>query len=204
MRLRPAAKIVTNGTMRARRWIGRLRTLFSAPRALLAVAIDASLVGAGLAMAAGAVAFAGLMVAEGDHKPDVYGLKYLAIYAQPRRTAKPAVETPAPSPEPPAPSELDMSPVGSIGGAAPADSGGFALVSAQPGIAWLRSGSRIVAIRPGDVAPGLGRIVEILQRDGRWFLIGESGTALLSSEPRAAKDGLARAPFSKRMIFGAE
>ena len=93
-----------------------------------------------------------------------------------------------------------MSPVGSIGAAPPATVGGF--VSAQPGLAWLREGSHIVAVRPGDVRAGLGRIVDLTQRDGRWFLVGELGTALLSSEPPAAKDGSARAPFNRRMIFG--
>lgn len=191
--------------------IASVRALLRDRRALLAIGIDASLIGAGLAMAAGAVGFAGLMVAEGEHKPDVYGLKYLAIYAQPRKTAKAAGEV-GPSQAAPARSEIDMSPVGSIGpsaptdarGAAPAiDVSGFALVSAQPGVAWLREGSRILAVRPGDVAPGLGRIVEIVQRDGRWFLIGDSGTALLSSEAPAVKDS-ARAPFTRRMIFGGE
>jgi hypothetical protein len=36
-------------------------------------------------MAAGAIGFAGLMVVEGNPKPDVFGLIFLAIYAQPRR-----------------------------------------------------------------------------------------------------------------------
>jgi hypothetical protein len=40
---------------------------------------------AGLAMAAGAIGFAGLTVVEGNPKPDVFGLKFLAMYAQPRR-----------------------------------------------------------------------------------------------------------------------
>ena len=187
-------------TMRARNWLGSFPALLRDRRALLAIAVDATLVGAGLAMAAGAIGFAGLMVVEGNHKPDVFGLKYLAIYAQPRRTAKPAGET-GPSLEPPARGGIDMSPVGSIGAAPPATMGA-AFVSAQPGLAWLREGSRIVAVRPGDVRPGLGRIVDVAQRDGRWFLIGESGTALLSSEPPAAKEGPARAPFNRRMIFG--
>jgi hypothetical protein len=188
-------------TMRASNWIGGFRWFVRDPRALLAIGVDATLVGAGLAMAAGAVGFASLMVAEGDHKPDVYGLKYLAIYAQPRKTAKPASEA-GRSPEPPARGEIDMSPIGSIGSATPTDAGGYALVSAHPGVAWLRQGSRIIAVRPGDLSPGLGRIVEIAQRDGHWFLIGESGTALLSSEPHVAKDSSARTPFSRRMIFG--
>jgi hypothetical protein len=49
---------------------------------------------------------------------------------------------------------------------------------------------------------GLGRIIDVVQRDGRWFLIGESGTALLSSEAPAGKEGSARAPLIRRMIFG--
>ena len=61
---------------------------------------------------------------------------------------------------------------------------------------------RAIAVRPGDVRAGLGRIVYVAQRDGRWFLIGKSGTALLSSEPPAAKESSARAPFIRRMIFG--
>jgi hypothetical protein len=100
---------------------------------------------AGLAMAAGAIGFVGQMVVEGNPKLDVFGLKFLAIYAQPRRTAKPVGETGA-SPEPPVRGGIDMSPVGSIGAAPPATVGGF--VSAQSGLAWLREGSRIVAVRP--------------------------------------------------------
>jgi hypothetical protein len=188
-------------TTRAENWIGGFRALLRTPGALLAVAVDATLVGAGLAMAGGAVAFAGLMVAESDHKPDVYGMKYLAIYAQPRGTAKAAAGETGQSSEPAAGAEIDMAPVGSIGTPPPTDMGSFALVSAQPGVAWLREGTRIVAVRQGDVAPGLGRIVDILQRDGRWFLIGDSGTALLSREPPKAKDGPAREPFNRRMIF---
>ena len=201
MRRRREAKVAAVMTMRARNWLGGLPALLRDRRALLAIGVDATLVGAGLAMAAGAIGFAGLMVAEGNHKPEVYGLKYLGIYAQPRRTAKLA-GAPGPNLEPPARGGIDMSPVGSIGAAPPATMGVPALVSAQPGLAWLREGSRIVAVRPGDVRPGLGRIVEVAQRDGRWFLIGESATALLSSEPPAAKQGPARAPFNRRMIFG--
>ena len=111
-------------TMRARNWLGGFPALLRDRRALLGIAIDAALVGAGLAMAAGAIGFAGLMVVEGNHKPDVFGLKYLAIYAPPRRTAKPAGET-GPSPKPPARGGIDMSPVGSIGAAPPTTVGGF-------------------------------------------------------------------------------
>jgi hypothetical protein len=53
------------------------------------------------------------------------------------------------------------------------------------------------------VAAGLGRIAEIVEHDGRWFLIGDSGAAMLSSEPPAAKEAsTARARFNRKMIFG--
>ena len=169
-----------------------------ASRALLAIGVDAALVGAGLAAAAGAVVFAGFMIAEGDHKPDVPGQKYLAIFAQPRSAGRVA-EEPEASPAPPARGGLDMAPVGAIGAA------GFSLAAAQPGVAWLRQGRRIVAVKVGDVAPGLGRIAEIVQRDGRWYLIGDSGAALLSSEPAAPREASPRrAPFGRPMIFGDE
>jgi len=169
-----------------------------ASRALLAIGVDAALVGAGLAAAAGAVVFAGFMIAEGDHKPDVPGQKYLAIFAQPRMAGRVA-EEPAASAGPPARGGLDMAPVGAIGAA------GFSLAAAQPGVAWLRQGRRIVAVKVGDVAPGLGRIAEIVQRDGRWYLIGDSGAALLSSEPAAPREASPRrAPFGRPMIFGDE
>ena len=48
----------------------------------------------------------------------------LAIYAQPRMTAKPAGET-GPSAKPPARGGIGMSPVGSIGAAPPTIVGGF-------------------------------------------------------------------------------
>jgi hypothetical protein len=57
----------------------------------------------------------------------------------------------------------------------------------------------------GDIAPGLGRIAAIVQREGRWRLLGETGSALLSSDSPAAKNGPpASAPFNRRMIFGDE
>ena len=175
-----------------------------ASRALLAIGVDAALVGAGLAAAAGAVVFAGVMIAGGDHKPDVPGQKYLAIFAQPRKAGRVA-EDPPPTLAPPARGGLDMAPVGAIGAAATIGAAGFSLIGAQPGVAWLRQDRRVVAVRVGDVAPGLGRIVEIVQRDGRWYLIGDSGAALLSSEPAAPRRASPRrAPFGRPMIFGDE
>ena len=204
--------MMARATKRLRGSWARLR----GPRALREIVFDAALVGAGLATAAGSIAFAAVMLAQGDHPPEIIGQKYLAIYAQPRRTARvPVSGIPGPSSTRPPPGAVDMSPVGAIGSATPTDAtpsgdatiptsaSGLTLVAARPGVAWLRDGSRIVAVSPGDSAPGFGRIAAIVQRDGRWYLLGDKGAALLSSEPTATKDSPSTdGPFNRRMIFG--
>ncbi len=177
---------------------------FGARRSRISVALDVSLVGAAVVAAIGSVAFAGVMLARGDQKPGVNGMQYLAIFAQPRGAPKPPSAEPPPNPAVPMPvGELDMTPIGSIPPLGPEQAGELALVAAQPGVAWLREGAKIVAVRPGDEAPGLGRVARIVVRDGRWILIGESGSALLSSVKTEGKDqaGPLR-NFGKRMIFG--
>ena len=114
-------------------------------------------------MAAGAIGFAGLMVVEGNHKPDVFGLKYLAIYAQPRMTAKPAGARPGLAPSLPLAAEstcrrsVRSAPIRRRPWAG----------SSRPSRAsrGCARDSRIVAVRPGNVRAGLGRIVDVAQRD---------------------------------------
>jgi hypothetical protein len=191
-------------TLHDRAWAGGFRGPFGAPRSRLSVAVDVSLVGAAVAAAIGSVAFAGVMLARADHKPAVNGMEYLAIFAQPRLTPKPPTPEPPPRPAAPMPvGDLDMTPIGSIQPLGPEQAGGFTLVAAQPGVAWVREGARIFAVRPGDEAPGLGRVARIVARDGRWILVGESGSALLSSAKTEGKDAAGPPPdFGKRMIFG--
>ncbi len=96
---------------------------------------------------------------------------------------------------------LDMAPTGSIArsaATAPSVSGGFRILSVEPGVAWLTNGAEIRAIRTGDVAPGLGRVASIEKRDGRWTLIGDSGSPVLTEAPQSRGADL----FSRRMIFG--
>ena len=99
-----------------------------------------------------------------------------------------------------------MTPTGSIArgaGDAPPIGDPYRLVAVEPGIAWLRNNLETRVVKPGDFAPGLGRIAAIQIRDGRWTLIDESGAALLAAETPAAA-GAATNPFSRRMIFGGE
>jgi hypothetical protein len=98
-----------------------------------------------------------------------------------------------------------MSPTGSIyhGGDAAADEDPYRLVAVEPGLAWLRNSVETRVIKPGDVAPGLGRIAAIVERQGRWTLLDDSGAVLLAADP-SVPAGAAVNPFSRRMIFGGD
>ena len=162
-------------------------------------AVDVALIGSALAAAAGSAMFAGLMLMRSDSTPDVNGLEYLAIFAKPHSVAKPA--------EPPAPraasAGIDMTPVGAIARGDDAKASRYAMVAAQSDFAWVRDGSRIFAVRPGDELPGLGHVDAIVSRGGRWLLIGNAGAPLLSSGGLELA-GSPRAAFERRMIFGGE
>ncbi|HYA72763.1 MAG TPA: hypothetical protein VEF36_06365, partial [Roseiarcus sp.] len=98
---------------------------------------------------------------------------------------------------------LDMAPTGSIAHVA-AGAESYRIVAVEAGAAWLSNGSEIRLVKPGEVAPGLGRVASIVKRDGRWTLVDESGATLLTSdkpEPQGRDNG--RGPFARRMIFGA-
>jgi hypothetical protein len=156
----------------------------------------------------------------------VNGLQYLGIFGAPRGRAT-VVATAAPAPAraaAPAPAatriasagtappsradshqSIDMSPTGSIsrGDDATPDADPYRLVAVEPGIAWLRNSVETRVIKPGDVAPGLGRIAAIVEREGRWTLVDDSGAVLLAADPPASP-GAAVNPFSRRMIFGGD
>jgi hypothetical protein len=184
-----------NGSKPVRTWFGVI--LIAAAARL----VDIALVGAGFATAAASVVFAGAMLMRGDHAPAINGLQYLAIFARPRGAVKPTEDVAPARPVDFAGATIDPAPVGSIGAAAPTAAAGYSLVAAQPDFAWIRDGERIFAVRPGDVAPRLGRVVAITRRDGRWILVGEGGVTLLSSgDPAPNADP--RATFGRRMIFG--
>ena len=95
-------------------------SLDGAARRLPAILVDVALVGSSLVAAAGAIAFAGSMLIEGDHRPKVNGLQYLAIFAQPHGAVKPSQAAAPAAPVPvPAAGPIDMTPFGSIGPVAP-------------------------------------------------------------------------------------
>ena len=168
---------------------------------------DATLVGAGLGAAGASVAFAGFMVAQDTRPTRVNGLEYLAIFAQPNGARRPAEGSP-PSSEPVrqlATSQIDDAPTGSIGSArfpgSPPDNA-FHLVSGRRDLVWVRQGSTIRAVRPGDSLPGLGPVGAIVRRGESWALLDVGGAVLLG--PNADDDAGAPSPvkrFSKSLIF---
>jgi hypothetical protein len=168
---------------------------------------DLALVSAGMAMAAGSVVFATSMLTQDNHEPRVNGMQYLAIFAKPRGSSQPA---PTPSSiavatRDVAGAPVDMAPTGSIahGAAAGTSVEGYRLVAAEAGMAWLSNGSEIRVVKPGEIAPGIGRVASVELRDGRWALLDETGAILLASDaPDTKRLGEGKDPFARRMIFG--
>ena len=189
--------------------------------------VDIALFGAGVTTAAASVVFAAVMFTRGGDAPMVNGLQYLGVFGQPHghvaivatvgpapaRAAAPAaaatrvadVRTAAPA-RAGSRQSIDMSPVGSIfrsGDDATPAADPYRLVAVEPGMAWLRNSVETRVIKTGDFAPGLGRVAAIVERQGRWTLLDDSGAVLLAADPPGAA-GAAVNPFSRRMIFGGD
>lgn len=169
---------------------------------------DLALIGSGVATATAAVTFAGVMLMQGDHAPNINGMQYLAVFAQPSKALRPGdPATPlstaaAAAHEPQA--TVDMEPVGAIS-ARPMPHPNYELISAGMDRAWVRDGDRIFAVHIGDDVPNLGKIEDIVWTDGHWALIGADKVALLASgEAAAPKKNGAGGLHQKKMIFGTD
>ncbi len=194
--------------------------------------VDIALFGVGVTTAAASVVFAVAMFARADDAPMVNGLQYLGVFGAPHghvaivasvepapaRAAVPAPAAPAPAAAKladartaaPARADsrqsIDMSPTGSIvrsGDDASPDADPYRLVAVEPGMAWLRNSVETRVVKTGDFAPGLGRVAAIVERQGRWTLLDESGAVLIAAD-LPASPGAAVNPFSRRMIFGGD
>ncbi len=150
---------------------------------------ELALIGSGVATATAAVAFAGVMLMQGNHAPNINGMQYLAVFAQPSKTLRPTEPaTPlstavAAAREPQA--TVDMAPVGAIS-ARPMPHPDYEFISAGMDRAWVRDGDRIFAVHIGDNVPNLGKIEDIVWTDGHWALIGANKVTLLASGEAAA------------------
>jgi hypothetical protein len=207
------------------KFAGLLVSRFAAKAHAARSPLDIALFGFGVTTAAASVAFAAVMFARAGDAPMVNGMQYLGVFGQPHghmavlasaepaRAAVPApaatkvadAKTAAPAHAGPRQS-IDMSPTGSIargGDDAPPVVDPYHLVAVEPGMAWLRNSVETRVIKTGDFAPGLGRVAAIVERQGRWTLLDESGATLLAADPPASPSAAVN-PFSRRMIFGGD
>jgi hypothetical protein len=124
---------------------------------------------AGVALAGGSLAFAAHMLGDPNRRPEIVGMEHLAIYAKPAR--------PAPRPETLARAEIDYTPVGATRGAfSEIDVVGFDLIEAAPGQAVIRTPQgRVTRVAPGARLAGVGAILSIQRRDGKWIVATQAG-----------------------------
>ena len=162
--------------------------------------VDRWLIRSGIGLAISSMAFAGVMIAHRDH-PLVYGMEYLAIFAQPNRSmriARPSSTQTAGS----AGSRdlVDPTPTGSI---APRDIAvdlrEIEIIGVSGDIAWLKSGEKILAVAVGQNIVGLGHVAAISGLDSDWKLLGDDGKDLLAGAD--AKPASAAPPLGKALIF---
>jgi len=124
----------------------------------------------GVALAGGSVVFAAHMVGRSDRDPQIIGIEHLAIYARPATSAsmRPRV----------ARSEnIDYTPVSSIRGGFPTTTlTDFELIEASSVRATIRTPlGRVTQVTPGARLSGIGEVVSIAQRNGKWIVTTQSG-----------------------------
>lgn len=125
---------------------------------------------AGVALALGSSAFAALMVMDPNRKPEITGLEHLAIYARPTKSV-------AQKPQLSARANVDYTPVGTTRSAFPDSSlVGYDLLAVSSEEATIRTPQgRVTRVTPGARLPGVGEIVSIHRREGKWVVITQSG-----------------------------
>lgn len=133
----------------------------------------------GVALAVASTAFAAYMIADVERQPQFAGLEHLAIYARPNTSAgvrRSQTQIAAVADQQ---SKVDYTPVGSISEQhqdQPVP--GFVLLGVRSGTAVIRSKTSVVRVARGDVVEGLGRIVSIERRGGKWVVLTTSGLVI--------------------------
>ncbi|MGJ0395698.1 MAG: hypothetical protein ACR65U_05680 [Methylocystis sp.] len=94
-------------------------------------------------------------------------------------------------------SKIDMTPVQTI---APASKvvNGYRVRDVFQGAALIESDNGMIGVEPGEVVPGVGRVIAIKERAGRWIVVTESGDILGNAH------GQSRAPASRLRQFARE
>jgi hypothetical protein len=90
-----------------------------------------------------------------------------------------------------------MTPVQTIAPAAKVVSG-YRVRDVYQGAALIESDSDMIGVEPGEIVPGVGRVIAIRERAGRWVVVTESGEILGSAQ------GQPRAPAPRQRQFARE
>jgi hypothetical protein len=133
--------------------------------------IDVALKFAGVALASGSLFFASEMMSVSDQKPKINGIEHFAIYARPARHA--AAHEPQKRD-----ANIDFTPVGSTRNALPPSiMVGYEILEASRESALIRlPAGRILRVNPGRPIAGLGNVISIQQRQGKWVVATQSGS----------------------------
>lgn len=107
--------------------------------------------------------------------------------------------------------KLDMTPVQSIAPASKIVSG-YRVRDVYQGAALIESDHGMIGVEPGEVVPGVGRVMAIQQRAGHWVVITDNGEILGHAAPSRARrfapqrqfarelDGFIPGPFPPRFM----
>jgi hypothetical protein len=139
----------------------------------------------GISLAASATAFAAYMIADQTRTPTFSGAEHLMIFARPASQAAGKVQARHRDEASPIPLDVDDMPVGSIKPRAGGPEGGRSGESAQDmqdrtevpvrgvfnGKALVEIPSGFALAEPGSNLPGLGHVLAIEARNGRWVVV---------------------------------
>lgn len=94
-------------------------------------------------------------------------------------------------------SKIDAAPVQTIA-PAPKVVNGYKVRDVYHGAALIEYGGGMIGVEPGEVVPGVGRVIAIKERAGRWVVVTEGGEILGSAH------GPSRAPAPRQRQFARE
>ncbi len=94
-------------------------------------------------------------------------------------------------------SKIDMTPVETIA-PGPKIVNGYRVRDVYQGAALIESDGGMIGVEPGEIVPGVGRVIAIKERAGRWVVVTERGEILGNAH------GQSRAPTSRQRQFARE
>jgi hypothetical protein len=162
---------------------GLARHTYAAQKAALSV-IDKALVSTGVLTAVVSASFATYMVSTDHPHPMFGGVEHLMIFGQPS-LGYPRAAIATEEGKPIEQSGIDYSATGTIPQGLPASSAGdfpepivstYTLHDVHGGTAIVvAKGDDVYEVERGSVLPGVGRVLAIRQRGGKWVVVTEQG-----------------------------